>query len=219
MEENNIESKDNLFKEIGEKMYPLFFNRNFGLATKSEIESMLFYSYLKHKINSNGDYSDRTLSRELGISEVKVRNLKRTCYARYEDAIDFPKLLTSLSKEGSNLMFFKIYTDNNDVLCRISISEVVYYDELRTQLNNSGILFKKNPGSNYVELSMADAIIFFDQDPISKESLDLKSLIDKMKQLNFETNTKMDIDKILEGTKAGRMKNVVEAIMKLSNSI
>ncbi|HBT4550276.1 TPA: PcfX family protein, partial [Enterococcus faecium] len=97
MEENNIESKDNLFKEIGEKMYPLFFNRNFGLATKSEIESMLFYSYLKHKINSNSDYSDRTLSRELGISEVKVRNLKRTCYARYEDAIDFPKLLTSLS--------------------------------------------------------------------------------------------------------------------------
>lgn len=106
MEENNIESKDNLFKEIGEKCIR-FFNRNFGLATKSEIESMLFYSYLKHKINSNSDYSDRTLSRELGISEVKVRNLKRTCYARYEDAIDFPKLLTSLSKEGSNLMFLK----------------------------------------------------------------------------------------------------------------
>ncbi|MCC9085773.1 hypothetical protein LOS25_16870 [Enterococcus faecium] len=66
---------------------------------------------------------------------------------------------------------------------------------------------------------MADAIIFFDQDSISKESLDLKNLIDKMKQLNFKTNTKMDIDKILEGTKAGRMKNVVEAMMKLSNSI
>ncbi|HAP8712943.1 TPA: PcfX family protein, partial [Enterococcus faecium] len=63
------------------------------------------------------------------------------------------------------------------------------------------------------------AIIFFDQDSISKESLDLKNLIDKMKQLNFKTNTKMDIDKILEGTKAGRMKNVVEAMMKLSNSI
>ncbi|WP_275061121.1 hypothetical protein [Enterococcus faecalis] len=43
---------------------------------------------------------------------------------------------------------------------------------------------------------MADAIIFFDQDSISKESLDLKNLIDKMKQLNYKTNTKMDIDKI-----------------------
>lgn len=26
MEENNTESKDNLFKEMGEKMYPLFLN-------------------------------------------------------------------------------------------------------------------------------------------------------------------------------------------------
>lgn len=123
---------------------------------------MLFYSYLKYKVCGEDDYSDRTLSRELGISEIKVRNLKRTCYARYEDAIDFPKLLISLTQKDLNLMFFKIYNDSNDILCRISVSEVVYYDELRTQLNNSGIHFKKDQGSNYVELSMAIEVNFLD---------------------------------------------------------
>ncbi|MEB7921975.1 PcfX family protein [Enterococcus faecalis] len=219
MEENSTESKDNLYKEIGEKMYPLFFKRNFGLATKSEIESMLFYSYLKYKEHGDDDYSDRTLSRELGISEIKVRNLKRTCYARYEDAIDFPQLLISLAKKDSNLMFFKIYNGNNDVLCRISVSEVVYYDELRTQLSNRGIHFKKDPGSNYVELLMADAIIFFNQDSISIGSSELTSLIDEMKSLDFKTSTKNDLNKILEGTKAGRLKDIFEAVVNLYKPI
>lgn len=133
--------------------------------------------------------------------------------------MDFRGGCVRQAQKDSNLMFFKIYNSNNDVLCRISVSEVVYYDELRTQLSNSGIHFKKDPGSNYVELLMADAIIFFNQDSISIGSSELTSLIDEMKILDFKTSTKNDLNKILEGTKAGRLKDIFEAVVKLSKPI
>ena len=66
---------------------------------------------------------------------------------------------------------------------------------------------------------MADAIIFFDQDSISIESSELTSLIDEMKILDFKTSTKNDLNKILEGTKAGRLKDIFEAVVKLSKPI
>lgn len=37
------------YESIGRTLYPLFFNRNFGLTTKSEIENLLFNIYLKEK--------------------------------------------------------------------------------------------------------------------------------------------------------------------------
>ena len=38
--------EESLIEDIGKKMYSLFFNRNFGLATKSEIEGALFNIYI-----------------------------------------------------------------------------------------------------------------------------------------------------------------------------
>ena len=53
-----------------------------------------------------------------------------------------------------------------------------------------------------LELLMADAIIFFNQDSISIGSSELTSLIDEMKILDFKTSTKNDLNKILEGTES-----------------
>lgn len=218
MKENNAECKDKndeLYKEIGEKIYPLFFSRNFGLATKSEIESMLFSIYLKHK--KEGERSDRILSRELGISETKVKNLKRTCYARYDDEIKFPDLLISLSKRESNLMYFKIYKNNNsDLLCRITVSEIVYLDELRTQLNNSGIQFIKSPGTNYLELPMKEAISFFNQENLTDKNEDLVNLVNDMKKIDFDKNFKTQVVELLENSSLKSAYHTVNAIMSLT---
>lgn len=166
-----------LEKSIGLN-FPRFFNRNFGTATKSEIESLIFNLYVRDKKQRNKDYSDRSLSRELGISETKVRNLKRTSYARYEEEIDFHKLLTDLSDKNSDIMFFEVFSNGQEVLCRIVVKEIVYYEELRAQLTNGNITLHKAPGSNYFELSLANAISFFDQNPIEKGDKDLSDLID-----------------------------------------
>lgn len=177
-----------LEKSIGSKLYPLFFKRNFGTATKSEIESLIFNLYVQDKKQNNEDYSDRQLSRELGISETKVRNLKRTSYARYEEEIDFHQLLLELSDKNSDIMYFEVFPNGQEVLCRIIVKDVVYYDELRAQLTDSNIILHKAPGSNYFELSLASAISFFDQNSIEKEDEDLSNLIDEMKSDSFSAD-------------------------------
>ncbi|WP_429968302.1 hypothetical protein [Enterococcus sp. AZ046] len=70
------EQKIKYFDEIFEK----FYKRNFGLASKSEIDLLLFKFYYdtfsdceessKHKI------SDYTISKELGITQTRVRNMR-----------------------------------------------------------------------------------------------------------------------------------------------
>lgn len=70
------EQKIKYFDEICEK----FYKRNFGLASKSEIDLLLFKFYYdtfsdceessKHKI------SDYTISKELGITQTRVRNMR-----------------------------------------------------------------------------------------------------------------------------------------------
>jgi hypothetical protein len=193
-----------LEKAIGSKLSPLFFKRNFGTATKSEIESLIFNLYVQDKKQKGDDYSDRQLSRELGISEAKVRNLKRTSYARYEEEIDFKKLLFDLVDKNSDIMFFEVFPNGQEVLCRIIVKEVVYYEELRAQLTKSNITLHKTPGSNYFELSLASAISFFDQNPIEEENEELSCLIDKMKNAHFRTDVSTIISNFSDDVPFGK---------------
>ena len=203
---------DDLERSIGSKLSPLFFERNFGTATKSEIESLIFNLYVQDKKQKNEDYSDRQLSRELGISETKVRNLKRTCYARYDDEIDFHKLLFDLSDKDSEIMYFEVFPNGQETSCRIIVREVVYYEELRAQLTNSNIILHKTPGSNYLELSLASAISFFDQSTVEKEGKDLLALIDQMKTDGFRADAATGIDTLVSNLPYG---DTLKAFCKL----
>lgn len=68
--------KQKLLEEISD----MFFNKNFGTKSKSEIELMLFKLYLESAQDiaedDNNAVSDYKLGRELGISPTRVRNLR-----------------------------------------------------------------------------------------------------------------------------------------------
>ena len=75
------EEKVKMFDEIAEK----FYYANFGQLSKSDIELMMFNFYINKLIDKNKrpdntiDYnkcSDYLISRELGITQQRVRNLK-----------------------------------------------------------------------------------------------------------------------------------------------
>ncbi|MBR1453830.1 MAG: hypothetical protein IJ593_04215 [Lachnospiraceae bacterium] len=65
---NDIKIK--LFDELVKK----FFGVNFGYMSKSEIEIFMFGIYMK--INENEKMSDYDISRDLGITQSRVRNLR-----------------------------------------------------------------------------------------------------------------------------------------------
>ena len=53
-----------------------YFNRNFGTMSKTDFETLLFSVYLEHILKSGQKYDDYSVSKALGITQSKVRNMK-----------------------------------------------------------------------------------------------------------------------------------------------
>ena len=70
--EFTLDEKIALFDKIQER----YFNKKFGMLTKSDIETLLFSEYIEHYINSGLPFDDYTLSKELGITQTRIRSLK-----------------------------------------------------------------------------------------------------------------------------------------------
>ena len=66
------EEKICLFDKIKER----YFDKKFGLITKVDIETLLFSEIIEHCISQGKPYDDYSLSKELGISQTRIRTLK-----------------------------------------------------------------------------------------------------------------------------------------------
>lgn len=63
----------------------MYFEKNFGVESKSNIELIMFDIYLKHKKMNNENDDDYTVSKELGITQTRVRSLKERRQLVYPD--------------------------------------------------------------------------------------------------------------------------------------
>lgn len=73
------EEKVALFDKI-EKNY---FKQNFGAMSKADLEILLFSEYIEHRIREKLPYDDYSLSKELGITQSRVRSLKERKELKY----------------------------------------------------------------------------------------------------------------------------------------
>ena len=73
---NTLESKAKAFDTIAEKYY----FSNFGSISRSDFDTLMFSLYIEQILFKHQDdfsaYSDYTLSKQLGITQTKVSNLK-----------------------------------------------------------------------------------------------------------------------------------------------
>ena len=73
------EEKTALFDKIS----ALYFNKNFGSTSKVDIETLLFSEYIEHRLRFNLPFDDYTVSKELGITQSRVRSLKERKELKY----------------------------------------------------------------------------------------------------------------------------------------
>lgn len=66
-----------------EKIANLYFNKNFGTISKSDFETLLFSEYLEHRLRNKEPFDDYTLSKELGITQSRIRSLKERKELKY----------------------------------------------------------------------------------------------------------------------------------------
>ena len=88
----------NNFKELAE----MFYNRNFGQASKQEIEIFMFHAYMNSLRKKGTEISDYSISKELGITQQRVRNLRIKENLVYDLNVDWKK---ELEKRMSNARY------------------------------------------------------------------------------------------------------------------
>ena len=109
--DDNLKGYREIFSEDADKaaafdrIAEACFARNFGRLSKTDFETLLFDIYLSQleKHVSTDDYkrySDYQLSKELGITQSKVSNLKVRRQLQYQPAIDWKESLVQISKHA-----------------------------------------------------------------------------------------------------------------------
>ncbi len=121
------EEQKHLFDEI----YNMYFNRNFGSVSKADLETFLFSEYIDHCLNENESFDDYTLSKELGITQSRIRALKERKELKYpREEFDWKE---SFINELNNAKY-----DENDHYVKIIIQDVNVMTEVRHYIEEHG---------------------------------------------------------------------------------
>lgn len=62
-----------------------YYDKNFGTMAKADLELLLFSIYLDHYDKNNKRYSDYSLSKELGITQTRIRSLRERRELKYRN--------------------------------------------------------------------------------------------------------------------------------------
>lgn len=138
------EEKIELFDKIAAK----FYEANFGQLSKSDMELMMFNFYLEKMIKDNSDENgiidfkkctDYKISKDLGITQQKVRNLKIKKQLVYPVEYDWKKAFANLiDKARYDLRTGKVTIDIPDPNLYLEIKNCIEEQGayVETQLNN-----------------------------------------------------------------------------------
>lgn len=121
-------------KLIFDRIAELYFNKNFGTISKSDFEVLLFSEFITHMKSVGKPSDDYTVSKELGITQSRVRSLKERMELRYPSnhdwRDDFVRLLPK-AKYDKDKKVVKVVVDDVNLLSEIRhyIETKGWYDE------------------------------------------------------------------------------------------
>ena len=167
-----------------------FYNKNFGQKSKSDLDLLMFDIYLKNLINQNKDKrgiiefnkcSDYLISRELGITQQRVRNLKIKDNLVYPDKdLDWEKewkvALTSLIENAR--------IDNKKIT--LNIPDPNLYLEIQNFIEKNGAYIEKQLNSKILQMR----IEYFIELMIALEPEEEKQKIIKKLKKQFKDSNK-----------------------------
>ena len=141
------ERKSKLFDKIAENYY----NTNFGSFSKSQMDLLMFSIYIEELIDNDQCFDDYTMSKQLGILQTNVRQLKKKKQLIYPKNYKWYEAFLSYSKTATTdhlgRIVISIQDPNVYLELQHAIEEIGGYVEV--QLNSK--LLKIPPGY-YIEL-------------------------------------------------------------------
>lgn len=117
--------------EVFDKIYDLYFEKNFGSTSKSDFETLLFSEYIEHCIATGEKFDDYTLSKQLGITQSRIRTLKERKELKYPyNSFNWKE---SFAKEIVNSKY-----DEKDHCIKTIIQDVNVMNELHHYIEEYG---------------------------------------------------------------------------------
>ena len=117
--------------EIFNKIEQHYFVRNFGSLTKADFETLLFSEYIEHRIKNKLPFDDYSLSKELGITQSRIRALKERKELKYPY-----KDFTWQNAFAESVKNAKV--DPNDQYVKMIIQDVNVMNEIRNFIEING---------------------------------------------------------------------------------
>lgn len=180
------EEKIAVFDEIANN----YFHKNFGSMTKVDLETLLFSKYIDHCIGEKIPFDDYTLSKELGITQSRVRSLKERKELKY------PYVDTKWKDVFAESVKSAKY-DKQDHLVKIIIQDVNVMNEIRHFIEEKGW---------YDEISLNRKLLRIPLDCFAEICIDDNSISELLsyeteKRVNAIAHSDDDIIKLLQDFK------------------
>ena len=152
--------------EAFDKIAALYFNKNFGSTSKADLETLLFSEYIEHCLRKKLPFDDYTVSKDLGITQSRVRSFKERKELKYPYDKFFWKEAFASAVENAKY-------DEHDHYVKFIIQDINVMNETRHFIEEKGwydeyTLNKKLlriPLDCFVEICLKDeelSIIFTD---------------------------------------------------------
>ncbi len=216
--------------EAFERLEELFFDRNFGATSKSEIELMMFDIFMKAMIDKNNtdgvlnynECSDYAIGKYLGITPEKVRSLKLKKQARYPEKFDWKKSLEEIKE--------RIRYDQEKNRIVIPMPDPNLYNEIRNYIENNNGYIEIQRGNNVLQIrpDCYFDLLYMTENEDNKKKLQ-NAIVKKFKKQNEEQGeifdkVKTDKERNCRALKLGKksmefLAETVESIESLTSPL
>ncbi len=183
-------NKDNIKAKAFDKIAEQYYFGNFGSISKIDLETLLFSIYIERILERNepefNEESDYKLSKELGITQSKISNLKvrkqlKYPYEKFDWKQSFKRILKNAKIEDNKIVIF--------------IPDVNLYIELKNAIESQGGLVDATLNSKVLKVSYVDfldLVTIVGDDVGESRKLLLKALNEELKQSQLVNNSLND---------------------------
>ena len=175
-----------IFDEIADH----FYNANFGQMSKADIELMMFHFYIEKLISANQnadgtiDYnvcSDYKISKELGITQQRVKNLKIKSHLIYPIKFDWELALAKLTENA--------HYDKSSKKVILNIPDPNLYIEIQNFIEETGAYIEKQLNSKILQIRAEYYIeLILHMEPEESRKRAIKKIKEQFKESGKEEN-------------------------------
>lgn len=174
-----VEFSNNEKIDFFNKISNRYFNRNFGSMSKGDLETLIFSEYIEHCLRNGLEIDDYTISKELGITQNRVRTFKERKELKYPyNEFDWRTALETA------ILNAKYDSENRKI--KMVIQDVNVMIELRHYIEEKGWYDEVSLNTKLFQIPLDCFLeIFMDLENITGFS---KKTKDKIKELGLKDN-------------------------------